>query len=382
MRQVALLVSIAAVAVLATATAAFAQPAAHASVIGGMPAGPGDWPSAAFVASFKGDVADLCTGTVVAPRVVLTAAHCIPNPDPSDYRVITGSVDWANEVARQVNEVTQVAAFPNWNPQTTFGDAAVIILAGPANVPAMPFATLNDVALLRASRRVSFAGWGQTFTDDPNPPTTLKTGTQVLQSPSYCGRNSADLFTAFQSAGMLCAIDSRDFAAGGCHGDSGGPLVAKRADGTTVEIAITTAVGPRCTTRLATFFTRVDLVAGWVQAWIDALAAAPGAIRVVPPYSIPPTSSSPPLGRMSAGEVSGNVRREILAKMGSRFRGAKGYHKTCRRQSAASVKCNVRWSRSGNAYKGVVTVFLRFDRTLRLVVVDSKSKFTKRRARR
>ena len=48
----------------------------------------------------------------------------------------------------------------------------------------------------------------------------------------------------------------------------------------------------------------------------------------------------------------------------------------CARQSASSVQCNVAWSRLGNDYSGVVTIFLRYDKVQRLIFPASKAKFT------
>src|SRR5205085_11700851 len=121
MRKLALLLALAMVAALAPSAAALARPEARASIIGGETAAPGTWPWAAFVADFQGDQATVCTGTVVAPRVVLTAAHCVTDATVDDYRVVTGSLDWTDESARQTSHVVQTATFPSWDPNRRFG---------------------------------------------------------------------------------------------------------------------------------------------------------------------------------------------------------------------------------------------------------------------
>ncbi|HEX5376769.1 MAG TPA: trypsin-like serine protease, partial [Solirubrobacterales bacterium] len=63
---------------LVVPAAATASPGAQASIIHGDVASIAEFPSLAFIAARTGkDEGFACTGTVIAPRVVLTAAHCV-----------------------------------------------------------------------------------------------------------------------------------------------------------------------------------------------------------------------------------------------------------------------------------------------------------------
>src|SRR5580693_3623820 len=65
------------VALAAPAAPAQRPPAvAHTSIIGGRAAQAGSFPSLAYVIDIQGRYAYQCTGTVVAPSLVLTAGHC------------------------------------------------------------------------------------------------------------------------------------------------------------------------------------------------------------------------------------------------------------------------------------------------------------------
>jgi secreted trypsin-like serine protease len=94
-----------------------------------------------------------CTGTVVAPNVVLTAGHCGVDDttgaalDPSGYAVVTGSVDWTNQAARQVSPVSRVIVNPRYDSGTDAFDAAVLVLSRPTTAPAIPLATSADAYL-------------------------------------------------------------------------------------------------------------------------------------------------------------------------------------------------------------------------------------------
>ena len=77
MRRAALLALAALAVALATATAA---PAAErgARIVGGTPTTAAQWPWIAFLeVEYDPDTRWSCGGSVVAPRLILTAAHCV-----------------------------------------------------------------------------------------------------------------------------------------------------------------------------------------------------------------------------------------------------------------------------------------------------------------
>ena len=66
----------------------------QATIVGGQPADPGEWPWQAMV--LPGPY--LCGGSLVAPQWIVTAAHCLEDPnggyfDPSQVSVVLGEYD-------------------------------------------------------------------------------------------------------------------------------------------------------------------------------------------------------------------------------------------------------------------------------------------------
>ncbi len=245
-----------------------APPAAHASVVGGSPAPPGRFPFMAFIIAFRGDGGLACSGTVVAPSVVLTAAHCAANTrtgvtnTPDGYFVVTGAVDVDSPEA-QVSEVSRIVSYPKFTflaPNSGYGDAALLQLATPTTAPPVPIATPSDNRRLRPGTHAFIAGWGETkFGSGPTP--ALLWARTVVEGVHCEGLR-----------GRLCAIDFPNATSGVCHGDSGGPLLASDRDGRgLLEIAITSAGFGKCTTRRPQLFQRTDLLSHWLKGRIHSL---------------------------------------------------------------------------------------------------------------
>jgi hypothetical protein len=272
----------------------------------------------AFVAYEDPDTSDLttCSGTVVAPQLVLTAGHCALDTQtgtmdqPAGYVVVTGSLDWTSP-ARQVSGVTRTILNPAYNAVSGDGDAALLVLSTPTTAPAVPLANAStDLPLLNAGAPTQIAGWG--LTSAGTVPDQLQWGVSVVQSSAVCDQQAAYIQELFDAGRQVCAIDAPTFADGTCFGDSGGPLLGQRADGTWVEIGITAFGAGDCNTGVPDFFSRGDAVSGWVTGWIHALngPAAPSAPVGTPPASAPaprppaPSVSPKPLAGVYRGRTS------------------------------------------------------------------------------
>jgi secreted trypsin-like serine protease len=248
------------------------EPAAHASIVGGTPAEDGSFPSAAFILDSRGKQLGLCTGTVVAPSLVLTAGHCAEDVKTgsinaaSGYRVATGEVDWATGTP-QVSTVLGVIPYPGFAPRVAAGDAALLVLSAPVSAPPMALAGSSQTGLSGAGATATIAGWGKTSFEDKSLTERLNFASTVLQPAKWCERNARPFFPKWE----LCTVDSASFSTGGCNGDSGGPLlVSGSTEGESVEIGIISHGYGACSTRRPSVYTRVDALSGWLSSWIAA----------------------------------------------------------------------------------------------------------------
>jgi secreted trypsin-like serine protease len=265
---------------------------AHAAIIGGRVAEPGQLSSVAELVDIKGRTGLLCTGTVVAPRLVLTAGHCAENLSTgarngaAGYLVLTGTVS-DSDPAGQVSRVIGVLVYEGFARRFAIGDAALLVLATPTSAPAIKLAGRGDATMLRAGTSATIAGWGLTHPGTGRVAQTLRSAHTVVQKQRWCARH-----TAFFVRSEVCAIDSVHHTSGACFGDSGGPLIATDRGGEPVEIGIVSHGDAHCSTRKPAVFTRIDLVASWVRTWIRAYT--PRAAPAPPPAPPAPQPATTP----------------------------------------------------------------------------------------
>ena len=187
-----------------------------------------------------------CSGTLVAPRLVLTAAHCVLDPRlSSSLEVLFGSAVDAPDAA--FRQVVHVAVHPEYQGDGDAADLAALILDTPAPVaPATLGAEAMDDTWIGTQVRV--VGFGQALSTDP------VTGVK---------RSGTAVITDVSEAGFRIEADP----AMSCHGDSGGPVLAMRG-GAEVVIGSTSTGDPGCAlygdnVRVDSF--RDAFIAPWIE---------------------------------------------------------------------------------------------------------------------
>lgn len=340
-------------ATLVVPSAAMASPAAQASIIGGDVATIAAFPSLAFIAAQTSKAQGFsCTGTVIAPRVVLTAAHCVEDlhfggfTAAPDYKVATGRANFRKDETGDVLRVSSTHVFPGFDPGTTHGDAALLVLASPTTAPAMPLAGAADSALYEGGAPVLLAGWGLTRANARSAPEALHSTSNVVLNPAACKSRVPRFYPPYSSGLQMCTTDPPDRTNGGCFGDSGGPAIAHRADGSPVQLGIVSTGGPGCSTKLPNIFTRVDRVSAWATEWVAATE-----------LGSPPPVLEAQLPTMSRESAQGLVAGLLNARFGELFAGARGVRGDCRRLGPTRQQCELLWRFGPKLYFGAVTVF-------------------------
>ena len=198
---------------------ASAAPIAKPSIAGGLSAPSWFMPATTYI-RYGYPFESFCTASLIAPKRVLTAAHCI-EPDlenPRKWTAFVGARDVGDHNTPRDGEairLTGIAVHQNFD--YPFYDVAVLFLKHPSRIPPTPIANVGEPF----SASTWALGYGHYNYDHDNP--LLTPYLQTVQISTASDSQCQSWTSSYQPALNLCT------AGGGVrctsHGDSGGPLV-------------------------------------------------------------------------------------------------------------------------------------------------------------
>ncbi len=234
----------------------------------------------------------ICTGSLIGPNLVLTAAHCAYHTKPSNLRIVFGVyVDMVMNsmepdiVQEYVRTADRIAVHPGYDPNSqndneNLHDIAIIRFRGQHPVEYTPVQILPQSSMLRVGDQVIVAGYGvsEVTTKDvdakdiPNIDEALAWGEVICKDDvkkTGCQKVEASGDGELRQANVAVTeiwdsevVFDQTSGRGSCSGDSGGPAYVEK-NGQLYLFGITSRGDVLC--NQVGIYTNAAEFSGWIK---------------------------------------------------------------------------------------------------------------------
>jgi trypsin len=300
-------------AVAATAVAVASNVEAAEEIVGGVQATAGAYP---WMVSLGSGGRHFCGASLIAPDVVLTAAHCIGSRTIT-VRVLGGGL--TSSGSEDIAVKAQIK-HPNYNSATSGHDMAILLLSKSSSIPPVDFDKGTEDWAGISSRVI---GWG-TLSSGGGSPTNLQQVDVPVRTNDECDSLS---YPGKITDTMVCAgipeggIDS-------CQGDSGGPQFVMVNGKPVVMGVVSWGYGCASPNRFGVY-ARVNSMLPFMSNYVSVVDGTPAPTPLVTAAPTTTAATAAPTNKATPAPVAATAAPTTVGDTICQCDGGSGRYETC-----------------------------------------------------